>query len=98
MNNIIRQIKERHPIQRFVAPHTRGLKNSDGGKGEWFIGYCPFHTHGYKRPNFWVNIKTQTCNCFIPGCKAETPMDVINFYARLHNLTNLDAIGELYRG
>lgn len=93
MKNVIDQIKQQHPIAPFVAPYTRGLKHS--GKGIWFIGFCPFHPHDYKRPNFWVNTRDGLCNCFVPGCRAEKPMDVINFYARLKGISNLDAIGEL---
>jgi len=91
--DLIKQIKARCPIGSFVAPYTRGLKSS--GKG-FMIGFCPFHKHSYKRPNFWVNLEKGICACFVPTCEAhDPPMDVINFYARLKGLTNQEAITEL---
>lgn len=92
----VTKIRAALPIAPFVAPYTGGLKPSGNG---WYIGRCPFHQPASDPPNkrkFWVNPAKGICGCFVPRCQAgQPPMDVINFYARLHNLTNGQAITEL---
>jgi len=96
MKSLIDQIKDHFPIAPFVAQYTGGLKPS--GKG-WFIGRCPFHQPAddppYKR-KFWVNPQLGVCGCFVPRCQADQPpMDVVNFYARIKQISNDQAIQEL---
>lgn len=84
------QIKKAFPIAPFVAPYTKGLRKSGDG---WFIGFCPFHNADKPtKKTFWVNPAKGVCNCFVPRCKADKPMDVINFYARMQNISNQEAI------
>ena len=89
----IARIKAAFPIAPFVAPHTNGLKKS--GRG-WFTGHCPFHKS--EKRTFWVNPAKGLCGCFVPGCQGDIlPMDVINFYARLHDIDNTEAVRQLVK-
>ena len=54
-----------------------------------FIGLCPFHNE--ETPSFYVNPAKQLFYCF--GCQAGG--NVINFKARIENLTNRDALESL---
>ena len=96
MTNRITKIRAAFPIAKFVAPYTGGLKSSGNG---FFIGRCPFHQSPNDPPKkckFWVNPGKGICGCFVPRCQDNRPpMDVINFYARLKNLSNRAAIREL---
>lgn len=94
--DLITKIREAYPLAPFVSPYTGGLKRTKEG---WFIGRCPFHQDPTDPPNkrkFWVNVEKGICGCFVPRCQGNRPpMDVINFYARLKNLTNSEAVKEL---
>ena len=61
--------------------------------GRWQLTECPFHDD--KHPSFWVDTQAQLCGCF-SGCTSK-PLDVINLYARLHGMTNGEAIRSLAR-
>lgn len=95
-SNLVQQIRAALPIAAFVAPYTNGLKST--GRG-WYIGRCPFHqpaTDPANKRKFWVNSDKGICGCFVPRCLAyRPPMDVINFYARLKDISNREAIQEL---
>lgn len=75
------QIKYRYRIEDFFTRliHTRDY---------WAMTNCPFHDD--KSPSMWVNTEMQICGCFA-GCTRK-PYDVIDLYARLHNLSVRDAI------
>jgi len=94
----IEAIKAKHPIARFVAPYCGGLRSS----GQRFLkGYCPFCQSARQgsRYRFWVCIDLGICGCHKPACRDQQPggkpMDVINFYARVKGISNLEAIREL---
>jgi len=66
---------------------------------DFFLCHCPFcqtDTPARAKPKFWIHARKDVCNCFRPKCAAPKPMDVINLYARLENITNADAIRALY--
>lgn len=95
---MIKTIKQKYPIAPFVAPYTGGLKSS--GR-VFFMGNCPFCK---KSRVFWVANHLGLCGCFNPGCDAfcnvakdpdSRPMDVINFHARIKNISNDEAIADL---
>jgi len=58
-----------------------------------FLINCPFHDD--EHPSFWVDTQLQLCGCF-SGCTRK-PLDAINLYARLYNLSNRDALFALSR-
>ena len=95
---LVEQIRAKFPIAQFVAPYTNGLRQSQRN-GLWFVGRCPFHQPASDPPTklkFWVNTTNQLCGCFVPRCAAHgPPMDVINFYANVKEITNAQAIKEL---
>lgn len=106
LTELAEQVKAAHRIAPYVAPHTGGLRSSGPG---FFVGRCPFHEADEKKPKsqqlkFWINANGGTCGCFVPGCPAycnasedptTRPLDVINFYALLHNVSNEEAITEM---
>jgi DNA primase len=92
----IDKIRESYPIAPFVARYTGGLQSSGNG---FLVGFCPFHqSTGHPRKTFWVSPKLGLCNCFVPRCRAEKPMDIVNFYARIMGIDNQRAVSELSKG
>lgn len=76
---------------------TRRLEDFFGdllptGNG-YYLTCCPFHQDAH--PSFWLDTRRQLCGC-LAGCTAK-PLDVINFYARRHGLSNRDAALQLAR-
>lgn len=98
--DLVSQIKEHFNLAAVVAPHTSGLsKPQQTNYGQYFNGWCPWCQNGVKQPGkpkrFYVNVEIGLCNCMHPACASLKPMDVINFYARLWNVTNQEAIKDL---
>jgi hypothetical protein len=86
--DVITRIKESFPITELVAQYTE-LRPSSPGELRWLVGLCPFHAD--HKPSLWVDAERGRWGCHACGIKG----DVINFYARQHNLTNQGAIREL---
>lgn len=61
--------------------------------GRWLRCQCPLHDDD--DPSFWIDTKQGLCGCFA-GCTPK-PLDVINLYARLHGLSNREAIFALQK-
>jgi len=80
----IEQIKARHKIEEFIPVVMRSGTN-------YYVAKCPFHDDSH--PSFWVDTAKQICGCQA-GC---TPvvLDVINLYARMNNVSNIQAIEQL---
>lgn len=80
----IEQIKARHRIEDFIP--VAMVTGAD-----YYVAHCPFHND--ENPSFWVNTAKQICGCQA-GC---TPivLDVVNLFARLHNVSNSEAINQL---
>ncbi len=57
----------------------------------WYMAHCPFHQDEHE--SFWINTEKGICGCYA-GCM-DKALDVIGLYARLHNLSNREAIREL---
>lgn len=81
----VKDVKQSHRIEEFIPIVEVTGKN-------WYLGHCPFHSD--KNPSFWVRADTQFCGCYA-GCNGKEPWDVINLYAKLHNLSNGEALREL---
>lgn len=60
----------------------------------FYLTRCPLHDD--HNPSMWVKADDQICGCYA-GCTVK-PLDFINLYARIHDLSNLEAIRELARG
>lgn len=56
----------------------------------WYRTTCPFHED--HNPSFWIDDKRNKCGCHV--C-LDHPLDVIEFYGKLHNLDNGEAIQAL---
>lgn len=81
----IGEIKSRVKILSFF-PHAEKVDEA----GRYWITGCPFHKH---QRNFWIDNTINRCGCWA-GCGN---FDVISLWARLHNLSNGEAIKELSR-
>jgi hypothetical protein len=77
--DLIYQIKKKYRIEQLLNVQIK--------KGRWLTTQCPFHDD--QSPSFWIDIQRQLCGCFTCCMK---PMDVINLYAHIHNLTVQEAI------
>lgn len=80
----VEEVKRAHRIEDYISDITFTGDH-------WGVAKCPFHEDA--NPSFWVDTEKQLCGCF-SGCTT-VPLDVINLYARLHNLNNSDAIRQL---
>jgi hypothetical protein len=56
-----------------------------------YMACCPFHDD--KSPSFWIDAEKGICGCYT-GC-TDRPLDVIDLHARLHGISNREAIREL---
>jgi hypothetical protein len=80
----VEQIKESVPILSFFP-------DAQQTGSHWYIARCPLHDD--HDPSMWIDTVRGICGCYA-GCTPK-PLDVIGLYARLHGLTNRDAIHEL---
>jgi len=83
----IEEVKKAHRIEDYLG------EISFTGE-HWGLTKCPFHEDS--NPSFWVDTERQLCGCF-SGCTAK-PLDVVNLFARLNNLSNTDALRMLGGG
>lgn len=85
--NLAEQIKAAFPIEAFFPNR---LQTGDHHQ----MTLCPFHDD--RTPSFWIDVDKQICGCYA-GCTGSKPYDVINLWARWHDLTNEDAFRSLAR-
>jgi hypothetical protein len=78
---LIEKIKKTFRIESFF-PNARKSGSA------WLLDRCPLHDD--HNPSFWINTEQQICGCFA-GC-TDKPLDVINLYARMHGVSNTEAI------
>ena len=83
----VAKIKTALRIEQFFTDLT------ETGQG-WLLTRCPFHDDSH--PSFWVSTERQICNCFT--CNFPKPLDVIDLYARLYGVSNVEAIRMLAQG
>jgi hypothetical protein len=82
-DNLIAKIRNKYNILSFF-PNAISTSHDN----RWFMACCPFHDD--KHPSFWINTHRKICSC-MSGCTPK-PLDVIDFIARLHGLSNREAI------
>mgnify|MGYP000641461152 FL=1 len=58
--------------------------------GRWLACVCPFHDD--KKPSAWIDTRRQLFGCQVCGFK---PMDAVNLYSRMHNMSDKDAINAM---
>lgn len=83
---VIERIKDTVKLEDVL---TDLVPTSDG----FSMTRCPLHED--HNPSMWV--KGNLCGCY-SGCAGGRPLDIINLYARIHSITNAQAINELRRG
>lgn len=83
------QIKDRINIIDLARSAGFVLKPENKSQ-QRYVTACIFHNDG-KRPNLSLYGKTNTYKCFACGANG----DAINFYAKIRNIENIDAIREL---
>lgn len=86
--NLVELVKRSVKIEDLL---TQYKPQSNGRGNRWLYCCCPFHDD--HNPSFWIDTKRQLCGCYA-GC-TQKPLDVINLYAELHNISNSDAVREL---
>jgi len=84
--DLIKQIRERHKLQDFLQDIR---KTGD----HFYMGSCPFHQD--KNPSFWVDAQRQIGNC--QKCSFPKPLDVINLFSKLYQVSDRQAIATLAR-
>ena len=89
--SVVEDIKARYRIQDFFPDAIHS-----GGAGRWMLARCPFHND--RSPSLSIDTENQTCRCLASHDCTPLPLDVIGVYAKLHHLTNTDAIIELSKG
>jgi len=78
---VVQEIKARFRIEALLPG---SLKTGE----HYYLARCPFHDD--HNPSFWVDTEQQICGCYA-GCTGK-PLDVINLYARMYDITNHEAI------
>jgi hypothetical protein len=58
--------------------------------GRWLACVCPFHDD--KKPSAWIDTRRQLFGCQVCGFR---PMDAVNLYARMHNMSDRDAVSAM---
>ena len=80
--DLISKVKSRARIENFFSPTYK-----TSADGRWLSALCLFHDD--RNPSMWIDTKRQICGCNACNFK---PLDVINLYSRIHNLSNHDAV------
>lgn len=80
MPDCVPDIKQKVKILSFF-PNARKLD----GEGNFWLSDCPFHGH---KDNLWIDNRRNLAGCYA-GCGV---FDVIAFYARLHKISNKEAV------
>lgn len=83
--NLIQTIREKIDILSFFP-------NAHKTGDNWYIAHCPLHDD--RTPSLWIDARRGLCGCYA-GCNGGKSLDVINLYAKTHNLTNSGAIDAL---
>lgn len=78
---LVEKIKKSFPIVDFFP-------DAQKSGTRWLLAKCPLHDD--HNPSMWIDTRDQICGCFA-GCTPK-PLDSINLFARLHGLSNQDAI------
>lgn len=86
---LVDDIKAKYRIEDLFAP---GSLQKTGH--HHCLTVCPLHDD--HDPSMWVDTEQQIAGCYA-GCTVK-PLDVINLYGRIHDLSNTEAIYELARG
>lgn len=58
--------------------------------GRWLACACPFHDD--KKPSAWIDTRRQLFGCNVCGFR---PMDSVNLYARMHNMSDKEAVSAM---
>jgi len=91
--DVVSRIKSAVSV-RMLASQLTALRSSDGGRGRWYAGRCPFHND--QNPSFWVDAERGLWGCRTPSCptnaSGERAHDVINLYARAQDIDEREAI------
>lgn len=84
-SNLINQIHQSVSILQLLPRAERSSRD-----GRWYVALCPFHDD--HTPSFWIDTRRGLCGCRKCNIKE---MDVINLYARLNHISNVQALREL---
>jgi len=85
--DLITKVKSAVRIETFFPD-----RRQTSGDGKWWAAKCPFHQDN--SPSMWIDAYKQICGCYV--CNM-LPLDVINLYSRIHNVTDSQAVKMLAR-
>jgi hypothetical protein len=85
--DLISKVKASVRIETLFA----GVQRSSAD-GRWLKALCPFHADAHQ--SAWIDTVWQLAGCQVCGMK---PMDVLNVYSRMHNISDAAAVTELAR-
>jgi hypothetical protein len=83
--DLISKVKSSVRIENLFTGVQRSSTN-----GQWLKARCLFHDD--KHQSAWIDTVRQLAGCQVCGMK---PMDVLNVYARMHNISDRDAVTRL---
>jgi len=86
-DDLVSRIKAAFPVWEMATRLTE-LESSDSS-GRWWKARCPFHDD--QHPSFWLDRERGLWGCHACGIRG----DVINLYARAHNLSLQASIREM---
>jgi hypothetical protein len=83
--DLIATVKQRVRIESMFASVRKTSTD-----GRWLVTLCPFHSDS--NPSMWIDTKRQLCGCHTCAMK---PMDSINLFARMHNISESAAVSAM---
>jgi len=83
----IEKIKQHYRIEDFFP-------DAIPSGGNWYKVSCPLHED--RHPSAGINIEQQIFTCFT-HCYGRKPLDVIGLYAKMHGISENDAIREMIK-
>jgi hypothetical protein len=89
------ELKARIPILRFVSQFSHPYRTSTDGR--WWMSRCIHPKHPDRSPSFQIDAVSNRAKCLSSRCEfcQDKGMDVIDLYARMHNLNMGESIREL---
>lgn len=84
---IVKKIRENVTLLSIIPGAERSSAD-----GRWYVALCPFHED--HTPSFWIDTQRGLCGCRKCNIKE---MDVLNLFARIHHISNQEAIRELQK-
>jgi len=93
LGSLVAQLKAALPVLPIARELVPDLRSSDGGRGRWWVGRCPFHPD--RSPSLWVDAERGTWGCRSRRCPQRGTHDALNLEALRRGLTIQETIRTL---